>query len=66
SEKNSRQKIHYHHTLYRGLLIRIQRAWVAHSFDDYYQRKEFYRQAVLNVSLWTNVIAETDVDVDII
>ena len=24
---------------------------VAHSFDDYYQRKEFYRQAVLNVSL---------------
>jgi hypothetical protein len=47
------------------LLIRIQRVWVAHSFDDY-QRKEFYRQAVLNVSLWTNVIAETDVDVDVV
>ena len=48
------------------MLIRIQRAWVAHSFDDYYQRKEFYRQAVLNASLWTNVIAETDVDVDVV
>jgi hypothetical protein len=28
---------------------------MAHSFDDYYQRKELYRQAVLNVPLWNEL-----------
>jgi hypothetical protein len=28
---------------------------MAHSFDDYYQRKELYRKAVLNVPLWSEL-----------
>jgi Mn-dependent DtxR family transcriptional regulator len=28
---------------------------MAHSFDDYYQRKELYRKSVLNVPLWNEL-----------